>query len=277
MKVKSYFLLLGVFLLTVCFTYGQANITGSGKVKTENRNLSGFTQVETLGSINVYITKAGNYEVKLEADDNLLPFIITEVKNNALILRMKEHTSFRKSGKINAYVSMPNVTAVTTKGSGSINSESTFTGTELVLKTKGSGSIHFAFDGKGADISTAGSGGIKFSGKINEVKLGTLGSGSIEASLECESAALSVTGSGGIHISGNATNVTAGVIGSGNIDGYGFQCKRAKVSIKGSGNCNLSVSETLAGEIHGSGNIQYKGNATVQSPHSQGQGKIRKE
>jgi hypothetical protein len=277
MKLKSFLFLLFVLSLTACLSYGQKVVTGSGNVKTEVRNLPGFTGVESLGSIDVFITKADNVEVKIEADDNLLPNIITEVKGNTLIIRMKENFNYRQAKKMYVYVAMPNITALATKGSGSIKSESKFNGDNLVIKTQGSGSIQFSFDGKRLEASTQGSGGIKFSGSVNNVDLSTNGSGSVVASVECESANLSVRGSGGVNVSGNVSDVSAEVQGSGNITGYGFQSKRASVTIQGSGNCNLSISDNLVGKIHGSGNIHYKGNATVISQHNSGSGKIIKE
>jgi len=283
--MKSLSFLLLAFLFIGNLSYGQSSILGfgfktikgSGDVKTEIRNLSGFTKVETNGSINVFIKKADAFEVKIEADDNLIPYIISEVKGNTLVVRMRENVNIRNSRKMTAYVSMPKLTALATRGSGSINSESRFNGEELVVNTQGSGSINFSFDGKNAVISTHGSGGIKFSGSINKVEVGTHGSGGIKAQLESESAHLSVGGSGSVNISGSAKDVVAEVQGSGSIDGYNFMTKNATASVQGSGSCNLSVSEGLNGRIHGSGSINYRGNASVITSETTGSGKIRKQ
>jgi hypothetical protein len=285
MNVKSLLFLLLVFSCAGNFSYGQRGIfgsgitvlKGSGDVKTEVRKLTDFTKVETNGSINVFINKTSAFEVKVEADDNLIPYIATEVKGNALVVRMRDNVNIRNAKKMTVYVSMPKLTALATRGSGSIASEGKFSGDEIVVKTQGSGSINFSFDGKSAVISTQGSGGIKFSGSINKAELGTHGSGSIKAQLESESAHLSVGGSGSVNISGTAKNVVAEVQGSGSIDGYNLMTKNVNASIQGSGSCNLSVSESLNGRIHGSGSINYKGNAAVVSSETSGSGKIRKQ
>jgi hypothetical protein len=285
MKVKSLLFLLLAFLFTGSFVYGQRGLfgtgfkilTGSGDLKTEGRNVTGFTKVETDGSINVFITKADAFEVKVESDDNLIPYIVTEVKGNTLVVRMKDNINIRKAKKMTVYASMPRLVALTTRGSGSITSESKFNGEDFVAKTQGSGSIRFFFDGKSAVISTQGSGGIKFSGSINKIELGTHGSGSIKAELVSESAHLYVGGSGSLSIQGTANDVIAEVQGSGSIDGYNFQSKHANASVQGSGSCNLSVSDNLIGKIQGSGNINYKGDATVVTSESNGSGKIRKQ
>ncbi len=257
--------------------FGFKSIKGSGDVKTEVRNLSGFTKVESDGSINVFINKATAFEVKVEADDNLIPYIVTEVKGNALVVRMKDNVNIRNARKMTVYVSMPKLTALATRGSGSITSESKFSGDEIVVKTQGSGSINFSFDGKSAAISAHGSGGIKFTGSISKVEVSAHGSGGIRAQLESESAHLSVGGSGSVNISGSAKDVVAEVQGSGSIDGYSFMTKNLNATVQGSGSCNLSVSEALIGKVHGSGGINYKGNANVVSSESSGSGKIRKQ
>ena len=283
MKMKSLLFLLLAFLFIGNHSYGQSSIlgfksiNGSGDVKTEVRNQSGFTKVESDGSINVFINKTNAFEVKVEADDNLIPYIVTEVKGNALVVRMKDNVNIRNARKMTVYVSMPKLTALATRGSGSITSESKFSGDEIVVNTQGSGSINFSFDGKSAVIATHGSGGIKFTGAINKVEVGTHGSGGIKAQLESESAHLSVGGSGSINISGSAKDVVAEVQGSGSIDGYNFMTKNVNAIVQGSGSCNLSISESLNGKTHGSGGINYKGNATVVTSESTGSGKIRKQ
>jgi hypothetical protein len=285
MKMKSLLFLLLGFLFIGNHSYGQSSILGlgfksikgSGDVKTEVRNLSGFSKVESDGSINVFINKANAFEVKVEADDNLIPYIVTEVKGNALVVRMKDNVNIRNARKMTVYVSMPKLTALATRGSGSINSEGKFSGDEIVVKTQGSGSINFSFDGKSGVIATHGSGSIKFTGSISKVEIGTHGSGGIKAQLESEAAHLSVGGSGSVNISGSAKDVVAEVQGSGSIDGYNFMTKNVNAIVQGSGSCNLSISESLNGKTHGSGGINYKGNATVVTSESTGSGKIRKQ
>ena len=241
MKVKSLLLLVLTLSLASCSSYGQRGIfgsglqvvTGSGNIKTEVRNLSDFTGVETNGSISVTIKRSANFEVKVEADDNLLPYIVPEVSGNVLYIKMKSNMNIVSSKRMHVYVSMPQLTALGTRGSGSISCESKFEGNELVAKTQGSGSIQFSFDGKSAVVSTQGSGGIKFSGSIRKTEINTHGSGSIKAQLTAEATQLSTDGSGSINISGTTNNVIAQVQGSGSINGYDFQSVQATVSTHG--------------------------------------------
>lgn len=285
MKVKSLLFLLMVFLFTSNISYGQRGIfglgfktlTGSGNVKTETRDLKGFTKVETNGSINVFVKKADAFKVTIEADDNLLPYIVPVVHGDLLVVRTKDNFSYRSSKRLNVYISMPQLTALATKGSGSITCESKFNGDEFVAQTQGSGSINCSFDGKNIKISTQGSGGVSFSGSVHEAELDTHGSGGIKAQLDAESTQLDVSGSGSITISGTTNDLVAQVHGSGSIDGYRFLTKHANASTQGSGSCNLSVSESLNGKTQGSGSINYKGSAKVVSSETLGSGKIRKQ
>jgi hypothetical protein len=80
--------LVGLWILSGCSV-----ITGSGVLKTEQREVSGFTQVEADGPMDVTF-KPGDVEgVTIEADDNILPVLETYVSNGVLHLKIKDLTA----------------------------------------------------------------------------------------------------------------------------------------------------------------------------------------
>jgi len=61
-------------------------VAGSGKVVTEPRTVSGFSRVSLSGSGQVFIDRTGAESVTVTTDDNLLPYIRTEVRDGTLEL-----------------------------------------------------------------------------------------------------------------------------------------------------------------------------------------------
>ena len=64
--------------------------------------------------------------------------------------------------------------------------------------------------------------------------------------------------------------------GSGNVSAYGVKSNECTASISGSGNIEVSVSQSLEGIIAGSGSINYQGDAQVKQMGISGSGRIRK-
>ena len=63
-----------------------SEVKGSGKRQTETRQVALFTSIETEGAFNVDVVCGKGLRVEVEADDNILPLITTEVSGNKLIL-----------------------------------------------------------------------------------------------------------------------------------------------------------------------------------------------
>ena len=62
---------------------------GSGLVSSEERNVEGFNSVSTSAGINLYIEQTGAESLRIEAEDNIIPLIITEVSNDSLKISYK--------------------------------------------------------------------------------------------------------------------------------------------------------------------------------------------
>ena len=77
--------------------------------------------------------------------------------------------------------------------------------------------------------------------------------------------ALSIGGSGMIELAGNAQNVKVSIGGSGSVKAGKLKTETCEVSIGGSGDCYVEVSESLKASVAGSGDVYYKGRPKVRS------------
>lgn len=85
-----------------------------------------------------------------------------------------------------------------------------------------------------------------------------------------------IFGSGDIKVTGSSyNNAVLDIYGSGDISAQGLAAKEAQVNVYGSGNSSISVSEKLDARIFGSGDVNYWGNAAVQTSQN-GSGRVIK-
>jgi hypothetical protein len=196
---------------------GQPVITGSGRIMTQQRPVGNFTKVELLGSTDLEVRLGAAPSLAIRADDNILPQLTSRLENGTLILDTRG--SFRTHNSPKAFVTVPNIDYLGSRGSGN-SSVSGISNRRLELALQGSGDI-------------------KAAGRTEEVKVSLRGSGNIDArGLSAGSADVSLAGSG------NASVVTNGVLnarlmGSGNIY-VGGQPSQRNVREAGSGNVIFS-------------------------------------
>lgn len=213
--------------------------TGSGRMLTENRAVSGFEAVQLEASFKVIVRQGGTEALQLRADDNLLPLIETVVETRGgrptLVLRWKRGTSVRSSGGIVATVDAVRLRALAASGSGTIESDAIRTD-RLAMSVAGSGDLRvreLATDELEASI--AGSGDVKAGGQAARVKLSIAGSGDADlAALAADEVKVSIAGSGDASVTANQA-LTVSIAGSGDVR-YGGSVTAVKTSIVGSGN-----------------------------------------
>ena len=89
---------------------GFTRVSGSGKLQTEARKVSGFQAIALRSSMKLVLRQGAREGVELRADDNLLPLIETQVFDRngvpTLELRMKKGTSFSTNNTIVATIDL---------------------------------------------------------------------------------------------------------------------------------------------------------------------------
>ena len=204
------------FLSAIIFCSCQS-ISGSGNIVTETRSLHQFNGVRTSGSIDVEVMNDPTQLVKIEADDNIMQYVITKVQDGMLDVQLKPNFNYRE---INAkvYVSAASLTKLAVAGSGSITSKDTLVNAdEIEFKVSGSGDIIAVADAPAIKASIGGSGTINLHGRTKDFNCSITGSGDFKCSnLLSEKTTASITGSGTAHVF-VSVHLLAKVTGSGDI------------------------------------------------------------
>jgi hypothetical protein len=203
-----------MFLFSSCV---KEIVRGNGYTQTETRNISNFSSVSLEGYGHVTITQASSFAVTVTDDENLLPYVETNVSNNELLVRYKRNT-WVKHGNLKVSITMPELNGIELSGSGSydINGHFINNGT-FHSRMSGSGDIRISdFITKNAEFDVSGSGKISASGLWAETaSVEISGSGEAELSVSGELDA-HISGSGTIYYHGTPT-VSAHVSGSGKV------------------------------------------------------------
>lgn len=215
------------------------NIKGNGKLIAENRSLSDYDKIDVAGSFDVILAKGNEGAISINADENLMEYIETEVENNHLKIQPKKGYQLKSTKTIVITVSFETIDTISLAGSGIVRSVDELNSSGLNLNLAGSGEINLPVSTKNLTSHIAGSGDIK--------------------------------------LFGNADVFRSEIAGSGNLEGDDLKATVSHINIAGSGNVKIHAVSEIHANIAGSGNVIYSGNPTIEKSKSIGSGSIRKK
>lgn len=200
---------------------------GSGKVITQTREVSGFEAVHVEYPAQVVIKQGSTESLKIEAEDNLLPNLKTQVKDGTLeIFYTREngkHVNPTKTVRITITVKDLTEVDFTTAG-------------ELIIEKLKTDTL---------DVSLSGAGNLN----LNEIQVNTLD--------------LNLSGAGSMAASGTADELDLNISGFGDFEGEELHGKEASVNISGAGSATVWAEDNLTAEVSGAGSISYYGSPAV--------------
>ncbi|HEX6279327.1 MAG TPA: head GIN domain-containing protein [Pyrinomonadaceae bacterium] len=114
---------------------------GSGNMASETRSVSDFSQIEVSSVFHVEITAQQEYRLEIEADDNLLQHITTEVRNGRLEISLDKRVKTKNPMKVR--ISAPNIDRIDASGASFVDL-SNLKNSELTVDTSGASKINVA-------------------------------------------------------------------------------------------------------------------------------------
>ncbi|HRD56689.1 MAG TPA: DUF2807 domain-containing protein [Ferruginibacter sp.] len=189
-------LFVAFFAIATLASCSKDNIVGSGNTSIEARPLSNFSKIDVEGNTNVSIVYGNNFEVKVEAYQNLLQHLKTTVSNGTLKIGYKSGTGISNDNS-HVYITLPSLTKVMAKGLCIINVAS---GNEDVFEAELTGNPKLkAFDltAREAKITMTGQG-------IAEITVG-------------EDLDVTITGTSTVYYKGNPNTVSSDITGNGRV------------------------------------------------------------
>jgi len=215
-------------------------VAGSGVVETETRQLSEFDSIAVEYPAKIVVQQGSAESIVLEAEDNLLPQLGTEVRNNTLFFE-----SIERDWEKRVNPTEPVLVTITVVDLDDVHFSSAGT---LLL------------DGLQTDI----------------LDLYISGAGDVTvADLEADTLGFSLSGAGNVEADGKVETLEMRISGMGNFKGGDLQSQDAEIRISGAGSATIWVENDLDASISGAGSVNYYGNPDVSKSVS-GVGSVKK-
>jgi hypothetical protein len=214
---------------------GGEEIRGSGIVAQEVRPVSGFFGLKAAAIGHVYIEQGGAESLTIRAEDNLLPYLRTEMRGGNLVIRVEEGYDLQPTAPIEYFLTVRSLEYVELAGVGDVR-------------------------GSNLDASRIS---LVLSG-VGELEIFNLNTGMLE---------VANGGVGDVRVSGVASTQYVALERGGGYEGRDLQSAEADVVIRENGSASVRVSDRLHATITGSGNVYYVGDPEV-SRTGEGRGEV---
>ena len=204
------------------------SVPGSGVIETETRRISDFDAISIEYPAEITVEQGRSSSITIEADDNLLPQLGTEIEGSTLVFENLERDwrdRVNPSESVQVTITVVGVERIAFSSAGSIYIY------DLVTES--------------LDVSVSGAGDIDI---IN---------------IDAENLGFSLSGAGSIDADGIADDLQLRISGMGSFKGEDLETLDATVRISGAGSATLWVEKELDASISGAGSVNYYGDPDV--------------
>ncbi len=195
--MKSNTTILATLLLLITLSSSgcmyMSGIKGNGNIVKETREVSSFDGIKVGGAFNVYLTQSNTESLTIEADENLMAIIETEVRGNTLVISTREN--IRGSEELNIFISFKDIDKLDISGACNLESEGMLNFSTLKFEASGASEIDLQLTADKLSCDYSGASDIEFSGKVKECYIEISGAAELKAfDLETDEMELRVSG-----------------------------------------------------------------------------------
>lgn len=231
--IVTVFFISSFFLTSSCDALGEK---GNGKVSRQERKVDSFNALEVGGGFDVFLTQGTPQSVIIEADENLMDVIETEVQGNTL--KISNNRSIKNAKSLKIFITVPEITSLELSGAVDLQTQNKLTGSTI-------------------EISISGASDSKVELAVQHLVLGSSGGSKIQ-------------------LIGSASNVKMDVSGAVDVHAFDLLTDKFDLDMSGAGEAEINVKNELIADISGAASVRYRGDPPRVMEDVSGAGSVRK-
>ncbi len=189
-------------------------IRGQGSTLSESRSLSGFHSINNAIVADVFLTQGSPQNVRIEAQQNILEVLQTEVVNEELILSFEECVEDLE--KVTVTITLPEITRLTLSGVGNFTVQNDVDLAALDVFLVGVGDFNLRGTTEDLFISLVGVGNVNaFDLSTDSCEISIVGAGNAEVFVN-DTLDVTIVGAGTVFYKGDPA-ITSNITGTGSI------------------------------------------------------------
>lgn len=227
-------------------------IKGSGVLQTRSVGVEAFHTLAATRGVHVIIAGSGD-SLMIRADDNVLDYVVTQVKDGVLRIGIDEAINALHHAQVEVTVPVNGgIRRLKASSAASIVSD------ELLVA-----------DGK-MELGASSAGSVRVAVRARECVIRASSSGSVCTKLQADRCEVTASSSGRVRMKGNCTDCSMRAGSAGSIDAGEFTAQECQARASSAGSITVRCERTLDARASSAGSITYAGDAAAQATTSSG-------
>jgi len=256
----------------------DARITGSGNIITRRVNIADFSRIETSRAVHLVVEKRSGREAIIEADDNIMPYVIVEVDGGCLNVGIDD--DIKSLNNVTIKVTVPsdgNISAISASSASRVTVETEIKSPKLMLDASSAANINITKSDVGTcSIDASSAANVEGAIKADNCVIDMSSASDVNVALlavKCD-----VTSAASATLSGEAGDIEITVSSAAKVDAMDLNARNADVSASSGGSIKITCMKSIDASASSGGSVKYaaKGDLDPELRHTSSGGSVRK-
>ena len=258
----------------------DARITGSGNIITRRVNIADFSRIETSRAVHLVVEKRSGREAIIEADDNIMPYVIVEVDGGCLNVGIDD--DIKSLNNVTVKVTVPsdgNISAISASSASRVTVETEIKSPKLMLDASSAANINITKSDVGTcSIDASSAANVEGAIKADNCVIDMSSASDVNVALLAVKCDVTATSAASATLSGEAGDIEITVSSAAKVDAMDLNARNADVSASSSGSIKITCMKSIDASASSGGSVKYaaKGDLDPELRHTSSSGSVRK-
>lgn len=258
----------------------DARITGSGNIITRSVNIADFSRIETSRAVHLVVEKRSGREAIIEADDNIMPYVIVEVDGGCLNVGIDD--DIKSLNNVTVKVTVPsdgNISAISASSASRVTVETEIKSPKLMLDASSAANINITKSDVGTcSIDASSAANVEGAIKADNCVIDMSSASDVNVALLAVKCDVTATSAASATISGEAGDIEITVSSAAKVDAMDLNARNADVSASSGGSIKITCMKSIDASASSGGSVKYaaKGDLDPELRHTSSGGSVKK-
>ena len=258
----------------------DARITGSGNIITRRVSIADFSRIETSRAVHLVVEKRSGREAIIEADDNIMPYVIVEVDGGCLNVGIDD--DIKSLNNVTVKVTVPsdgNISAISASSASRVTVETEIKTPKLMLDASSAANINIAKSDVGTcSIDASSAANVEGAIKADNCVIDMSSASDVNVALLAVKCDVTATSAASATLSGEAGDIEITVSSAAKVDAMDLNARNADVSASSGGSIKITCMKSIDASASSGGSVKYaaKGDLDPELRHTSSGGSVKK-
>lgn len=258
----------------------DARITGSGNIITRRVSIADFSRIETSRAVHLVVEKRSGREAIIEADDNIMPYVIVEVDGGCLNVGIDDE--IKSLNNVTVKVTVPsdgNISAISASSASKVTVQAEIKTPKLMLDASSAANINIAKSDVGTcSIEASSAANVEGAIKADNCVIDMSSASDVNVALLAVKCDVTASSASSATISGEAGDIDLSASSAAKIDAMDLNARNAEAEASSGGSIKVTCMKSIDASASSGGSVKYaaKGDLDSELKHTSSGGSVKK-